>query len=576
MRVLNKVAAFLAALSMCPQLFAVEFKRARTMEEAHGAVCRVSVTGARGTGSFIGLDENERNDRCMILTNHHVVDGNTTATFDFWTNGYQQSISGKVVMKFYDENEPIDAALAEVDPERLKKEIDPPFIALGGADAAPSKDAIILSAGCPKGRFVQAWKGKVIGYYNGATAIFQPGPVPGQSGSPILEVIDGELWQTGILTWLFGKEGADDSKGGGIPIANLYRAIRGRKSSTEDRPSPIPPDAQECADRDPYVLEFTQDNCAPCKEAEKDVAKLREQGYVVETHNMTRSEEAKVLARKYHIVGSPTFVVVDGYGVEVTSYIGSGFARRIAEDIEALKKEFERRKEEPAAKSEPLDLTIAEPEEPAVQDEPAAEQDAEQLNFSYVPLLPNEDQGYRFRAPIYENSDSYGNAGFFDDSNSRWLNRRREKPQEEEPAPPAENENNNRNRGRLFGGGSNSIDAQIDAAIDKIEKRIDNKVKSKTNEIKKQALDVYHKWRWRLLMAFIAAVIVGCLIADAISCAFKSAYRKWSEFQKWLKEEWREAFPDEEEPAPEPEKTVSETSSTVKKTSVKQTKAKKR
>lgn len=561
MKRLTIIVALGVALAFGSIGFGAEFRRARTFEQAHGAVCRVAVSGARGTGAFVGVDgEGKSDERCVVLTNYHVVgDKNQTATLDFWTNGVRETVTGKIFMRFYDANVPNDFALIEVDPRELAR-INPFYLALGGAGAAPSKDAYILSAGCPKGRFAQAWKGKVLGYYNGVTIMFQPGPVPGQSGSPIVEAIDGELWVTGILTWLLGTEGADDSRGGAIPIANLYEAIKGRRSATGDHASPIPPDATECADRDPYVIEFSQDNCPPCKDAEKDVETIRSKGYEVRAYNVSRSEEGKRLAEVYHVIGTPEFVVCDGNGTMVASYIGSGKASRICEDLAALKKAKEQKIEpapsplpvhvpKPAIEKKPepetgtLDLTIS---EPTPDPEPKqAEAAPETLEFNYVPVqqfdeITGDSQAFRYRAPVYE---YYSDSGFFDESNSRWLNRRRTDPREndngESPNDSPKADDSDKSRGRLFGGG-NSLEKQIDGAIGKIEKRIDDKVNAKSKEAKKQALDVYHKWRWRVLMFCVAVVIVSCLIAEGIAAALgwiaDRIYRNWKLFREWWKE----------------------------------------
>ena len=224
---------------------AYNFSRALTLEDAWKASCRVSVSGARGTGTFVGIDE-EKNV-AVILTNYHVVTRSTEATLDFWTNGVQESVQGKIYARFYDKNRPADFALIAVNPRDLAR-INPPYVALAGADGAPSENSYIISAGCPKGRFVQAWKGKTLGYYRGRTIEFKPGPVPGQSGSGVLSYVDGELWLTAVLTWLIGNEGADDSTGGAIPISNLYDCLSGQSPASDYFESPIPPGAKECSE----------------------------------------------------------------------------------------------------------------------------------------------------------------------------------------------------------------------------------------------------------------------------------------------------------------------------------------
>ena len=302
--VLGAVVAILGAA----QAFAVEFRRAQpVMDDVFAASCRVSVQGARGSGTFVGVAQNNP-DVAYVLTNYHVVGRANDATVDFWANGRKQSVRGKVVQRAYDAQMPADFAIIAVDANELKH-IDPPFVALGGRDAQPGVKAFFLSSGGPKGWAVKAWRGQTLGYYNGATALFQPHPVPGQSGSGIFEVVDDELFQTGIVTWLIGTEGDDNAQGGAIPIANLYRALQGRYVVEPDRTgSPIPPNAKECADR-PKMLYFRRDNCSACDVFAPELQRLEELGDV----EIVNCDEDAGLARalEYGVVEVPT-LVVDG------------------------------------------------------------------------------------------------------------------------------------------------------------------------------------------------------------------------------------------------------------------------
>lgn len=219
------------------------FRRAETFEDAFKASCRVSVDGARGSGAFFG----ECDGTAYILTNYHVVTNATRARLDFWANGRQESVEGVVDWRYYDAGVPCDFARIAVPSDKLAY-INPPWVALGGSDARPSDNAVIISSGAPDGRFVQSWKGWTEGYYNNRTCIFSPPPVPGQSGSAIIEKIDGALFITGILTWLIGEKGRDESKGGAIPIANLYKALSRNPAQNAGifEELAIPPDAIEC------------------------------------------------------------------------------------------------------------------------------------------------------------------------------------------------------------------------------------------------------------------------------------------------------------------------------------------
>ncbi len=541
-RILIIVAVSLLGYYAATLVYGHEFRRAETLEDAHAASCRVSVSNARGTGSFIGVDK-EKN-LAIILTNYHVVTNNSRCALDFWTNSVRQSVSGTVIARAYDANMPVDCALIGVDVDDLAK-IDPPFLALGGKDAAPDANSYILSSGCPKGRFAQAWKGKVLGYYNGSTVMFQPGPVPGQSGSAIISEIDGELWVTGILTWLIGTEGADDSRGGAIPVANLYKAMQGRQSSTGDRLdnlSPIPPGAVECAASAPYVLEFSQDDCPPCVEAESDVAELRKAGVDVRTYNVSRSIDGFKLAKKHDVNSTPTFLVCDGDGKELARFVGSGKAQEILtavienapkltapeddEQADALTRDGDALSRGRQAQDEDNGVgasTSVEPSGPLQAR--LGEEKAIPLNVAppATPLFSvvETEEDFRNRPPVYD----FGDVGFFDDSNARWMNRgRRSAPPEDEPeidAPeeePAPKEETPKLRDKLFGKDElqKELSGAIDGAIKKLEKTFDEKVNAKTKEIEERALVLYKKQRFRFALTMFVFLCVAVWFADFV------------------------------------------------------------
>ena len=540
MRKTLNIASLVVAL-LTASAYAVEFDRATTFEDAFKASCRVSVSNARGTGTFIGHDR-EKN-RCVILTNYHVVTKNNAATLDFWTNGVRQSVSGKVYARYYDAKKPYDFALIEVDPDELAK-INPPFVAPGGKGAAPDSNSYILSAGCPKGRFTQAWKGKVLGYYSGSTVEFQPAPVPGQSGSGVISVIDGELWLTAVLTWLIGAEGADTSKGGAIPIANLYNALRGGTSNAADsNASPIPPDATECIANGPYVVEFTRDDCAPCAKAEADVELLEKSGVTVVVYN-TSTQGGRDAAKGKDIAAAPCFIVYDGEGVEISRYLGPGKAAWIIADV--------KRVEEEQGVAERMSLTeenagLEELEgklfnvDPfpgkAISSNPPAISDNEPTPNV---IIPRDD--FRNRAPVYENEDEETkNTGFFDDADACW--RKRNGNQEENGTDgdsynnqtPQINEDDLSDKiggrlrdslgNRLKNDLSGTLSEKLDDALDLVERRIEKKTNSKIEEIRAEIKRCVTAWKWRAAALILALVICGGLVAQAIAEGVRAVYR---------------------------------------------------
>ena len=492
--------------------YGYDFDRATTFEEAWKASCRVVTPNAMGTGTFIGFDD-EKN-ACLIFTNYHVVTNNTSVRLDFWTNGYKQSVNGHVVKRFYSQNPLRDFAIIEVGPDELAN-INPPWVALGGRDAAPDENSIIISSGCPDGRFPQAWKGKVIGDYSGATVLFQPPPVPGQSGSAIISKVGDELFVTGILTWLIGPKGQDSSKGGAIPVSNLWDALESRQNSAVEpnraTKSLIPPDATECSASEPYVLYFSQDNCPPCVQAKKDIAKLKQDGVQVIQYNVTTSEEGQDLARSYKILGTPTFIVCSPDGSEIGRAMGPGKYAQIKEYVASY-----------------------EPPAPPVIEKPTTNQDSgikESIDaiasewFCINGELEEEEDPYAFRnrAPVYENDDAAMDAGFFEDSDARWRNRGRQKDEprfvppiteKKEDAPALdENKLGDRLKGKL----NETLDRRFSLAISQFEKRFDDKANAYLSLWKKKLVDWYDSVKYVLFFALALFVTFFSVVGNVLA-----------------------------------------------------------
>lgn len=519
------------AILFCATSFAAEFRRAKTFQDCYEASCRVCVSNARGTGTFIGFDSEK--DRCLILTNYHVVTNNSSARLDFWTNGTLQSVNGKVFARFYNAQIPYDFALISVDPDELAK-IAPPYIALAGKDAAPDSKSFIISSGAPKGRHVQAWKGQVLGYFNGATVEFRPAPVPGQSGSAIVSEVDGQLWITGVLTWLIGAEGADESKGGAIPISNLYRALNGRTDASTGSESPIPPDATECVEKAPYCVEIFQDNCKPCDDAQKDAEQIKKAGYGLAGYNASLKEGAR-RAIELGVKSTPTFIVYDGTGTETARFEGAGHGAEIIAALKLSEKTTAPKTKSKAQKEPPKPTTTEEEPDYLQEDLLLYEQD-----LFTLPNLDDETDSasfdFRNRAPVYENADDYEDAGFFDDSDACWRQRKgqrnQERPQEQAPTPQAptpptidEGKLGDRLGNRLRNGLSDSLGAQIESAIDSIEKRVEKKADSKIAEVKTSIRKTFDAWKWKVLFALFALFVLANLCAGAIVNGFVSLYR---------------------------------------------------
>lgn len=540
MKRLNLIIVMFCAAFVVQSAVGHEFRRAFTLEDARGATCRVCVSGARGTGFFVGVEDGY----ACIFTNFHVVEKNQVARCDFWTNGYMESVTGRIVWRAYDLNKSYDFAQIRVPVDDLAK-IDPAWLQFGGSDAMPSVGSIIISSGAPDGRFPQAWKGQILEYYNGKTAVFSPPPVPGQSGSPICEYIDNELFVTGILTWLFGEKGRDDSKGGAIPVANLYKALgkRGANVDYHDDASPVPPNATECAENiavSPCVLMFTQEDCPPCLEARQDVAFLRALNVPVYVYDIA-TELGTEYVKRYQIERTPTFTLLDKNFKPVQSFVGAGKSDEIRAAYEKIKAQSqvpEKSKDAPpegqggdAPNSElPPVLSdsgrVASPSVPSV------------INLPELAPLP-EKSDFRLRPPVYESAID---VGIFDDAENHWqeLKRRRNKGNEDDQ--PKDDDQSTKE--------------------DKARPRLKDKIQDGTSEIISQSINktienlkikMKEKWeaaKFTILAGFCLIVIIALLIAQIIIEMMKWLWNKG--VAKWR--EIRVAIDAFQSSQPEPKK----------------------
>lgn len=219
---------------------------ARNLEDIHAASCRVFAmdsngSGAIGTGTICGLIGN----KYYILTNWHVVESHRSVTLQFFGNGRITECKGVVIGTWHNETQPYDFAIITVNRSDLAK-YDPPFVPLAKRGTRPTTGGMIMSSGCSEGRWPFAWKGSIESYY-GETAQFFPAPKGGQSGSAIVEELNGQLCITGILTWRVGDEkklSEEEMRGGAIPISKLYEAFDGKHRT--GLPSSVPPNAVWC------------------------------------------------------------------------------------------------------------------------------------------------------------------------------------------------------------------------------------------------------------------------------------------------------------------------------------------
>lgn len=493
--------------------FAFEFRRAKTLDDVYDASCRVSVSNARGSGVFIGIDEGTGS--ALILTNFHVVQNFKTATLEFWRDGVPIPIRSTITWRYYDASLPADFAILAIDADKLA-EIDAPYVALGGPDCAPTPAAFFISAGCPKGSHVWSWKG--VWRNVSRTAEFQPAPYPGQSGSGLFEFRDGELWYVGTLTWLVGDEGDDRAKGAAIPVSNIYRAIARRAYSTNFQdvksaaPFKIPADYKEIAEIAEIatyrLFEYTRDACAACVEAEEDVRVLLNSGIYVDVINTSKGD-GLTLAKRDGVEACPTFVLKDSAGKIVDRWIGAGYGAEIAEKIA---KDFPNRKKEEEKKEKPKAVEKIELSLPELEPIP--------LTIEFEEEAPED---FRDRLPVRERYDG----SFFDDAARLWADRNKSEKGEEEPARPkifkekGEEEPDDAKIGdKLAERIGSAIAGKIEPLAKELEGRIRSELETKELELKAEVAAKVRALVWKILGCFFVAFILAAFFYDFIKLAF--------------------------------------------------------
>ena len=519
--------------------FAVDFRRAEaTLGDVHAASCRVRVTNARGSGWFALAT----GSTAYVITNQHVVENNTTAKLDFWTNGVMETVDGRVVWRKRDENANVDFAVIEVDANALKR-IDPPYIPIAPVDSQTLAGACVSSSGGPDGRFVQAWLGKVEKVESGM-AIFSPPPVPGQSGSCVVFVDpqDKKPYVGGIVTYLLGTKGADESKGGALPMANFAAAL-GRASTryfanAEYVKTPV-------AAPNYSVLAFTSPNCPACVPLEPALTRAEKTYSVKRVDGLT--ESGATYATAYGVTEMPTYLILDGDGneaarLDVKTLKSKGADVAIKDAIDELRKGSTT----PQVDDDfTLDLTITAPSTPANNvsgGEPGSSSPKPGVAPSRPPVDEKEGEKYKigaqngvvvfsedappktmtvfitdpatYRLPTatVDEGASEVSADFF----KAW----RERGDagglyEGAPATPiAPRGEEKKNDGWALG----------DKFAERLEKRLDSKLDDIKGKAKEEARSTWRRWRWRVYFAAFAIVVAAVLSANWIVGAIKGAF----------------------------------------------------
>ena len=133
-----------------------------TIEDQFDATCRLATPGTPmaggrtmyqlGTGCVIDI----RGQYAIVLTNEHVIRGQSVMSCEFWCRGHQ---SAKLPGQVYCYDPALDAALVLVPANAFGNRIPKPMPI---ARTSPAVGSLIRSVGCAQGTWPTAWEGHVL------------------------------------------------------------------------------------------------------------------------------------------------------------------------------------------------------------------------------------------------------------------------------------------------------------------------------------------------------------------------------------------------------------------------------
>jgi hypothetical protein len=228
MKKLIQAMIVLALMTLFP---ALGFAQPLTMDEALEGVCRVSTSGARGSGTVFSEDE----EKYYILTNGHVIERARRGHLEFFQDGYKSAmIPFRTEYSEYKEGTALDLAVVSVEKKYFGR-FPPRVIPLAPKGTEIKANDLVMAGGCPSAQWATSWKGRVL-RNAGAVISFNAAPIGGQSGSGVLVLIKddkGELHtRLGILlAWRIGDgawtdDGPNDY-GAGLSLRQIYEIMEG-------------------------------------------------------------------------------------------------------------------------------------------------------------------------------------------------------------------------------------------------------------------------------------------------------------------------------------------------------------
>ena len=510
---------------------------AKNLDDVHAASCRVvcsrpgSRTGSIGTGTVVLAAEG----KYWVLTNWHVVNGFNQFKLQFFRDGKILEVAATLEKSWHNEKSPWDFAVLTVPEEKLKK-YNPPIVPLAGPDVKPLTDRPILSSGCSEGRWSLAWKGSIESYY-GNTAHFYPAPKSGQSGSAIVQEIDGSLRVTGILTWRVGDErtvGEEQMRGGAIPICNFFDAASGRQRTNNGES--IPPNAAWCTDTTPKKIDpaipggnapikvwpvqsateyfnapaasysglelfvFVGPGCKACEQVKPVIAKLIKEGYKITTIDAATPDGKKECA-ECKVTVYPTFILCRDAGSKY-----DGLERWAGSDSAEPRIRFVFAKHARRGLPDAPKVTATEKLGPSPEEVARQKRKDRKINPPAESTQPD--------SPTTGGATGGNTSGSGSGDVSPLLNQYgsgSEKKQSPNPSTGLRRQQPDANAGSdsgLIGGVTDKLADRLQSQIDKLTADVQSKIDASVDDLKQEATEKINTWLAKVFWTAVVLIVV--------------------------------------------------------------------
>lgn len=169
----------------------------------------------------------------LIMTNAHCVDREGEVWIDVWKNNVVTRIKKSRVRWRYFEGPHKDLAVIEVKKEKLP--FKPTIFPLAPQNHKLKKGFPIYSVGLPRGQWPMFWYSYIIDSKENKFFKTRHNAIPGQSGSPVFQNIDGEPHVVGVVDMMTNTTrimiGGNPYPGFAIHINNIHNVLKAQRKN---------------------------------------------------------------------------------------------------------------------------------------------------------------------------------------------------------------------------------------------------------------------------------------------------------------------------------------------------------